>query len=597
MLPFLCVYGWPILLGSLAVLATPSIDSSSWRKPDVALTVAERVSLADAALQRSVSGMSTTTEFLATVYYQMADFDALANRTTYIDVLPGHISDSTKSQEKTVKPEVRQSLTHGYRLPDTWMLIQISDWISVGNAAIRAYTAYKNPVFLELANESWSFARTYTPSETDVASGAIVVKDFALQKTCQGNTMAGGTFETTNTSDPNIAGFASPYFLVLSALMAEATSDSIYVDAAFDSADFLAGHMLSGNLVQSGISGAASDDCALDDVANSFNTGLMIQGLAVLYSVANNASTQALLDNIITATLSNDDWQTANGIITQGGSKMGDKYIVRGLAEAYNRNSTSPDLRPYIEAFLGVQFNAVIDLADSGDGMYAGAWTGPPSPKFSQSNQTTANSALLAALALDDAQKASGASFPTTSSPSPSGTAPPHAQRTPTAPVVGGVVGSIALVAIGLGIWVFLRRRFQTTRRRLASESARPISISTDPTFTTTFVSQSSASASASALSRYQTAPWHITAAPRSPTQRRDSMSKTAPLPTHYHAAQSPISSPSASARHTLAASSVPTLSPVEQLPTTELVRMLNERLRDRRWDEAEVPPEYGTDR
>ncbi|KAJ7640035.1 hypothetical protein DFH06DRAFT_1334946 [Mycena polygramma] len=463
MLPFLCVYGWPIFIGTLAVLATPVIDLSSWRKPDVALTMAERVSLAEAALQRSVSGMSTTTEFLATVYYQMADFDALANQTTYSDALPGYISDSTKSQEKTAKPD------------------------SVGNAAVRAYAAYKNPVFLELANESWSFARTYTLSETEVASGATTVKDFALQKICQGNTMAGGTFETTNTSDPNIAGFASPYFLVLSALMAEATSDSIYLDAAFDSADFIAAHMLSGNLVQSGMSGAASDDCALDDVANSFNTGLMIQGLAVLYSVANNASTQAVLNNVIIATLSNHDWQTPNGIITQGGSKMGDKYIVRGLAEAYTRNSTSPDLRPYIEAFLGVQFNAVIDLAtDSGDGIYAGAWTGPPSAIFSQSNQTTANSALLASLALDNEQTTSGASVPTTQSASPSSTVPPHAQRMRIAPIVGGVVGSIALVAIAIGIcqaYIYLYRshvhyhiRVPDFRLRL-----RPITISDCP--------------------------------------------------------------------------------------------------------------------
>jgi hypothetical protein len=65
------------------------------------------------------------------------------------------------------------------------------------------------------------------------------------------------------------------------------------MDAAFDSAEFIIAHLSTQNLVQSGISAALKDACALDNAPNSSNTGLMIEGLAVLYSITNNASTQA----------------------------------------------------------------------------------------------------------------------------------------------------------------------------------------------------------------------------------------------------------------------------------------------------------------
>jgi hypothetical protein len=79
------------------------------------------------------------------------------------------------------------------------------------------------------------------------------------------------------------------------------------------------------------------------------------------------------LNRIITATISNTDWQTADGIIIQGsqsltrsslvsygsridpGQKLGDKYIMGGLTAAYMRNVISPDLRGYVHDFIGVQ--------------------------------------------------------------------------------------------------------------------------------------------------------------------------------------------------------------------------------------------------
>ncbi|KAJ7845122.1 hypothetical protein B0H14DRAFT_2190001, partial [Mycena olivaceomarginata] len=74
----------------------------------------------------------------------------------------------------------------------------------------------------------------------------------------------------------------------LSALLAEATSDPNYLNTAFDSVEFIVAHLLSGNLVQSSISADLRDNCALDNAASSSSSGLMIQGLAVLYSITKN---------------------------------------------------------------------------------------------------------------------------------------------------------------------------------------------------------------------------------------------------------------------------------------------------------------------
>jgi hypothetical protein len=61
---------------------------------------------------------------------------------------------------------------------------------SYGRAAARAYVAYKNPIFLEYAIQSWWFGRSYTLSQDDVASGKIATKSFTVQPTCQNSACA-----------------------------------------------------------------------------------------------------------------------------------------------------------------------------------------------------------------------------------------------------------------------------------------------------------------------------------------------------------------------------------------------------------------------
>lgn len=55
-----------------------------------------------------------------------------------------------------------------------------------GYAAARAYMAYKDPVFLQYAIDSWRVGKTYTIFPEDLAAGKITGKNFSLMPACQG---------------------------------------------------------------------------------------------------------------------------------------------------------------------------------------------------------------------------------------------------------------------------------------------------------------------------------------------------------------------------------------------------------------------------
>jgi hypothetical protein len=54
-----------------------------------------------------------------------------------------------------------------------------------GYAAAHAYSAYKDPLFLTYAIDSWWFGRAHTIFPEDVAAGTIGVKDFSIAQDCQ----------------------------------------------------------------------------------------------------------------------------------------------------------------------------------------------------------------------------------------------------------------------------------------------------------------------------------------------------------------------------------------------------------------------------
>ncbi|KAJ7277190.1 hypothetical protein C8J57DRAFT_183522 [Mycena rebaudengoi] len=234
----------------------------------------------------------------------------------------------------------------------------------------------------------------------------------------------------------------------------------MYLQAASDAADFMRAHLYtSSHLVQDTISVRQNDSCEVDTYTDPGYSGLLIEGLSIIFSITKKASIQLLLNDLITA-IPHTTWQQVHGILENDGFYAGD--LVKGLKVAYERNVTSPQLRDWLRAYIGVQFNAVIDLATNGTNIYAYKWEGPPSSTFDGGAQTDAIHVLLSAISFE------ADSLPTSStngSPSSTGAiSPPSStsvslRSSMTGPIVGGVIGGIALLSCFVFVFWMVRRR------------------------------------------------------------------------------------------------------------------------------------------
>ncbi|KAJ7908484.1 hypothetical protein B0H13DRAFT_1455483, partial [Mycena leptocephala] len=265
--------------------------------------------------------------------------------------------------------------------------------------AVIAFKTYKSQAFLEYAKQVWWTAKEYTLSQTDVDLGTVPLKDFALNPTCLGITTAGGTFYRFSSVRSRL--FTQLHLRIwpsLSTLLAEATGEDMYLEAAKQSADFIRNHLYNAqNVVQDGISVRANDSCSLnyESFQEPYNSGLMIEGLAILYSITQNASVHDMIEEILAAAIPYSGWQGSNGIMNAGDSYF-HNILPRALSTVYARNATTPNLQSYIEAYLSVQFNAIIDLARTSESsIYGGSWNGPPSSSFDPGNQTRAIQTLI----------------------------------------------------------------------------------------------------------------------------------------------------------------------------------------------------------
>ncbi|KAJ7275842.1 hypothetical protein C8J57DRAFT_1590036 [Mycena rebaudengoi] len=517
--------------------------SPNWRNPNITISPDERIGIASAGLEEALSHLDTARgeayDVAGRLFSQLAEFDLLTGQKKYQD---------------TVATNLRLAKGNNF-----------SDELTYGRASVKAFSAYKNQTFLDFAVASWWSGRNYTLSQADVSSGKTPVKSFPLSQVCKGLTMAGGTFHTTDSDDPGIVGLATGNFLVLSALLAEATSDPMYLQAASESADFIHAQLDNiANVVQDGVSARQNDSCSPNNIAKPYNSGLTIEGLSILASITGQASTLQLLSDTITATIPNHDWQGDNGIIF--GSSL---ELVNGLSAAYARNVTKAELREDIKAYLGVQFNAVLDLSTTpGTNRYSGSWTGPPLATFSALNQTMALGPILSAIQLHN--DSSLAPSNPEGSPSPRENPPPSpSSKPPIGIIIGGAVGGVALLAGAFAVMWIMRRRRRRVREIEAPPLPSPILSSGGRISPFT---ESRAFASSSNLS---TLPLH------------EKLSRIAPM-----RSQRTGNAGEHTEGATLPSSAGPATHSVD-LPTAELVRLLNDRLQHQKWNEHEPPPNY----
>ncbi|KAK7440626.1 hypothetical protein VKT23_016974 [Stygiomarasmius scandens] len=160
-----------------------------------------------------------------------------------------------------------------------------------------------------------------------------------------------------------------------------------------------------------------------------------------------------LLEETLSAAISTNIWQGQDGVI-----RTGNFEIVRALAAAYSHNSTSSDMRSYIQQYLGVQYNALIELAtEDNSNIYGKSWLGPPSDSFSAFGQVNALSALIAAIPLDTHSNEPG--FSSSTAPIATGKSSPNSRPSANfGKTIGGAVGGVFFILV-VGIILFLLRQ------------------------------------------------------------------------------------------------------------------------------------------
>ncbi|KAJ7266289.1 hypothetical protein C8J57DRAFT_1718180 [Mycena rebaudengoi] len=378
MISFLLSPFFWLILARLGVDA--QLVSPTWRKPNITTSTTDRIRIIGAALEQSLNHVGADGQFTDSAdggsgragpfYLQMAEFDIVTGQSKYEDT-------------------------------------------------VQKFLAFTQSTGANFSDEK--YGRRYTLTLDNVNSGKTNIKNYPITKSCDGVTMAGGTFWSNDTTDPDVASSPTGNFLILSALLAEATSDPMYVQAASDAADFIRAHFYTGShLIQNTISARQNDSCEVDTYTDPEYSGLVIEGLSILFSITKKASLQLLLKDLITV-IPHTTWQQVDGILVNDQDFFpGD--LVKGLGVAYARNVTSPELQNWMKAYIAVQFNALVDLSTNGTNIYAAAWQGPPSLTFDGGAQTDAIQVLLSAISFEDDSQPSSS---TNGSPSPTGAPPP----------------------------------------------------------------------------------------------------------------------------------------------------------------------------
>lgn len=259
-----------------------------------------------------------------------------------------------------------------------------------GTAAYYAYRAYGGSDLLAYAQTVWNYV---APSQITVAqanAGKSPLRPFNIQKTCKGQTTAGGVWWRASSSDrtsSDINVITTGLFLTLSAYLAEAVpaNKTTYVNAADLAFNFIVNQLQDGNAIS--LDTLNMQTCGVTNWYFTYNQGKFVEGAIALYS---QSAQQKYLDRGLATTVAavkaTTNWQGASGLITeaQGGdlSKNDDarefKAIwLRSLTEVYRRRYNDSGLRSLLKAYLNIQYKALFTTATDGQNNYGPKWAGP----------------------------------------------------------------------------------------------------------------------------------------------------------------------------------------------------------------------------
>ncbi|KAJ7230371.1 endo-1,6-alpha-mannosidase [Mycena pura] len=346
----------------------------SWRKFNNSRPLSERITIAQNAINAMTPQLDAATgEFNGIGYWQSGNvWSVLANQDN---------SAATTVNKALVLNNLNLVFSRWAHY-DQFGFNDDAIWWA--QAALYAHRAYGDTTMLAHAVDVWTHVTGYVITAAEASAGKQPNKNFAIQSTCNGVTMAGGVFWRPTIDDQSVNSITTGLYITLSAFLAEYTGNATYTNAAVLSANWIKNHNINANNIVLDTVNAA--DCTTSPASwlFTYNSGKYIEGLNVLAAVSGDSAWTTLMVNILNSAVKTNVWEGSDGIITEGSSPtvnnddVGFKAIlIRGLHEAWTRNPNNSPLRILIHSYGDVQYNALLDLAANGS-TYASTWHGPP---------------------------------------------------------------------------------------------------------------------------------------------------------------------------------------------------------------------------
>ncbi|KAK7014800.1 hypothetical protein VNI00_019251 [Paramarasmius palmivorus] len=443
----------------------PSEIPTGWENTTITISLAERISLASDAIELAFvkipapnpNGMTESA-----LYSEMADFDILTiKKTQFRDRLLSILGETNDDNDPFLSGQYR-FLFLGCRLmqPATFSFKRVCR--SYCYAALRAYTAYKNPLFLQRAGLAWDWASRYTLNDDENQN---ISRNFSIPQQCFNRDLNGGTFnQKADGVNDSILGKSTLWSLLVSSIFADVNrSNQTYLDSAQRAFSFIQNQLITNDfIVQDGID---VKSCNITNHTVPGNSGLTIEGATTLSLLqpADSAVNDSLT-KLVSSAILNPEWHSVTGVLKSGGGSYTDNQaagsMVRALSVWYSTASASA-LKNVVEGYISAQYNTVIGKAkDPQSAIYAPDWNGPPSDNYKSNAQASAITVLLAGIRLNSTEtlttNTTDSNDPPNSTPLPS----PPAKKLAVGAIIGAVLGSVfGVIGLGTVFWYLRRRR------------------------------------------------------------------------------------------------------------------------------------------
>ncbi|KAK1233822.1 hypothetical protein PQX77_002988, partial [Marasmius sp. AFHP31] len=361
---------WYLFAQLIIVWAEELSVPSSWGKLTMKGSREERIDRAAAAINALIKSddfftSSQVLNQLPETYWPygeylvvIANFDLFTNQTRYKQI----------AQQRFL-PALRQTTPNLNRY---------------GYAATRAYLAYQDEGFLEIAEDYWASNKSLTISDEDVQLRSSPAKStinstmsLSCSKTGNEYTLAGGTFHSTSETDLLITTGTTADYLTLTVSFANVSSnpDPAYMTLASQMGQFVLHTIYKGSGDFYSNIPVGEPDCPRrrnDNHATVSDAAVAMQALSIL---GLNTKDDDTADVEIARRTTGTTWNSVDGVLDAQKFPQGTSNSVQvsqRLLHSYFHlalGDGASDLRTYLRAYLAIQYDAIVKQATFASGV------------------------------------------------------------------------------------------------------------------------------------------------------------------------------------------------------------------------------------